>query len=974
MQPGPISRCPAAPDGLPGIGLLNKRFVGLGVMATKPEFVEHLFESALALKPAEREAFLDQACSHDPELRRTVEELLAEDANAGSLLEHPPFDFLGQDRLCPPDVRGTAETTDDNEVPSALPPAGRLKPGQVLIDRFVILRFIAKGGMGEVYEAEDSFLQGVHVALKTILPQIADDPALRQRFEREVLLAREVSHPNLCPIYDIFHCEQPPDFLFLTMKLLAGETLASRLRRTTSLSIAEGITILKQMAAGLAAIHAAGIIHRDIKPNNIMLDGIGSEVRLCITDFGLARAHEAEPSLSAKGLVAGTPDYMAPELYLGQPPSQATDLFAFGVVLHEVFTGQKPARAPDSSSVIVSPRLGNSGVPSLCVQLILECLNPDPKRRCQAFERALDSLHIHYRARELWTRRRFAGAAVATIGAVAGAAWWKWDHVEDLLRPLPSKRFVALLNWPATSDLHVAPMLTSVLSAIKSELTRAETRNRDLFVISPEDLNLSTAGMTHLKEVCDPLGANLVLAASGLPGPKHIQIFLRLLDPSTNQPLREKRLTCALAEITSLPGKAARAAASLLSLDTYLESERSEPGTQSPAAFTTFQSAETLMNQPNDTGLEAAIEKYKQAVELDPRYAIAYAKLAQAYGRFYVIRRSPAALDLARGNCQVALTLAPDLVDAHHAQALIFEISGDLQGALKALAKALSLDPSNPKTLVWQAQIYTRLGRWGEAEKTLHRVLKEHPNHWLAYNELGFGLEEQGRYHEAVEAFRAASLAAPGNSMALSNLGVEYIQVGEFAEAMETLKRSTALNPDSSLTAAYTSLALRYQGKYDEALRFARKAVQLNAVLDWYWLELGDCYISLGNQSEARKAFLRAAKEAEQHLIIDQTNGPGWMLLALYKVKSGSPQDARSLMQRAESLGASEMDSQLYKGRILELIGKREEALVTLAACFRRGATDVQVAAFPDLQSLRKDPRYRQVAESKPLAGASNHS
>ena len=131
-----------------------------------------------------------------------------------------------------------------------LPPGGRLNPGQVLMGRFLILRFIAKGGMGEVYEVQDRFLQGVHVALKTILPQIADDPALRQRFEQEVLLAREVSHPNLCPIYDIFHCDQPADFLFLTMKLLAGETLASRLRRTASLPIAEGFAIFKQMAAG----------------------------------------------------------------------------------------------------------------------------------------------------------------------------------------------------------------------------------------------------------------------------------------------------------------------------------------------------------------------------------------------------------------------------------------------------------------------------------------------------------------------------------------------------------------------------------------------------------------------------------------------------------------------------------------------------------------------------------------------------
>jgi serine/threonine-protein kinase len=598
--------------------------------------------------------------------------------------------------------------------------------------------------------------------------------------------------------------------------------------------------------------------------------------------------------------------------------------------------------------------------------LIQECLNADPKRRCQAFERALDSLHIHYQTRELWTRRRFAGAAVAAIGAVAGAAWWKWDDLEDLLRPLPSKRFVALLNWPATSDLHVTPMLTSVLSAIKSELTRAETVDKDLFVISPDELNLSTAGVTRLKEVCDPLGANLVLAASGIPGTKHIQLFLRLLDPSTNQPLRERRLTCALAEITSLPGKAVHAAASLLDLENYLQNgERADPGTQSAAAFTAFQSAETLMKQPTNTGLDAAIEKYKQAVELDPRYAIAYARLAQAYTHLSVIRRNPAGLDLARGNCQAALSLDPNLAEGHLAEAAIFEYSGNEQGALNAIATALSLDPHKPKTLVWQAQIYTRLDRWADAEKTFRRVLKEHPNYWFAYNELGFGLEEQGRYREAVTAFRAASLAAPGNSWALSNLGAEFIQVGEFAEAIETLKRSTALDPDLSQTAMFTSLALRYQGKYEEALRFARKAVQLDPSLDDYWLELGDCYVSLGNhQSEATQAYLRAAKEAERHLAMDPTNGPGWLLLALYKVKSGRPQDARSLMERAESLGAGDMDSQLCKGRILELLGKREEALTTFAACFRRGATDVQVAAFPDLQSLRKDSRYRQLAES----------
>jgi serine/threonine protein kinase/tetratricopeptide (TPR) repeat protein len=944
-------------------------------MAIQPESVEQLFEAALALKPTEREAFLVRACGDDPELKRTVEGLLAEDAQAGSLLEQPPLEFLHQAAVYPHRLDGTTGSIENAAV-SFLPPpaAGRLKPGQVLIDRFLIVRFIAKGGMGEVYEAEDAFLQGVHIALKTILPHIADEPAWRKRFEREVLLAREVSHPNLCPIFDIFHCDQtPPSFLFLTMKLLPGETLATRLQSAGSISTADGLAILQQMAVGLAAIHAAGIVHRDIKPNNILLDGTGPNMRLYITDFGLARVFESEQSLSGKGLVAGTPDYMAPELFLGQPPSQASDLFALGVVLHQVFTGQKPTPAPDSSSVVVSPRLNAASVPPSCVQLIVECLNRNPKRRCQAFERELSSLNIKYPTSELWTRRRFTGAAIAAIGAIAGGAWWKRDELEDLLRPLPTKRFVALLNWPKTSDVHVTPMLTSVLNAIKSELTRFETVDRNLFVISPEDVSLNLGGVTHLKEVCDPLGANLVLAASGLPGAKHIQLFLRLLDPLSSQPLREKKLVCTLAEITALPSKAVQAAASLLDLGPSVQTgEQAQPGTQSASAFIAFQSAESSMKESNYTGLDAAIEKYKQAVELDPHYAMAHAKLSQAYAHLYMLRREPAALDLARANCAVALTLDPGLAEAHLAQAFIFEYSGNKEGALKETSKALSLDPSDPRTLVWQALIYTDLNRWEDAEKTFHRVLKEHPNYWLAYNELAFALHGQGRYEEAIQALRAASLAAPRRAIALTNLGVEYLRVGEFVEGTEALRQSLAQDPNSDAAAAGLSFALRCQGKYAEALSFARKAVELNPALDTNWLELGDSYLCLRNrQSEAKNAYLRAAKEAERYLLTNASDGPSWMLLALYKVKSGSPQDIPPFIERAESLGAHDLDSQLYKARILELLGKRQEALNTFEVCFRRGASDLQVAPYPDLQSLRRDPRYKLIVQPKSPANPS---
>jgi eukaryotic-like serine/threonine-protein kinase len=934
-------------------------------MAGQPESVAALFEAALALKPSEREAFLDQSCGQDPALRQAVEKLLAEDARAGSFLQHAAFDFL--DRT----IIGGFPSAETNHITSGveIPLSRSLEPGQVLIDRFVIVRLIAKGGMGEVYEAEDRLLQGVHVALKTILPHVADEPAMQKRFEREVLLAREAVHPNLCPIYDIFHSDrQTPNFLFLTMKLLPGETVAARLQKPSPISPEEGLAILKQTALGLAAIHAAGIIHRDIKPNNIILDGAGAHVRLWITDFGLARALAGDSTLSGRGAVAGTPSYIAPELLQGNPPSQASDLYAFGVVMHEVFTSQKPAVGPDSSSMIVSPRLGSSKVPAFCSHLIRECLNLDPQRRCKAFELALESLGQKRQTKKLWTRRQFVSTAAAGACLLAVGGWVERETIYDLLHPLPGKRFVALLNWPQTSDSQVVPMLMGVLSAIKGELSRIEAFDRDLFVISPEEVDQDLSQVGNFRDVCDPLGANLVLAATGVPGRKYFELLLRVFDPISGHALRARSVACALREVTSLPDKAVQAAASLLDVSRYLKDrKRSQPGTNSTAAFTAFQQAETLMKQPNDTGLDAAIEKYKEAVALDPQYAIAHAELGIAYGHLYGIRRNPAALDLARRNCEHALALEPGLVDGHLARAWVLGETGNKQGALDEFRNALALDPSNPQTLVWQAQLYGRLDRWADAEATFQRVLDERPNYWLGYNELGFVLHGEGKYQKAIRCFRDATVAAPGNSLAWSNLGVEYLQVGDFADATESLKKSRTLDPQFDQAAANTSLALRYQGKYEDALTFALNATKLNPDDDSNWLELGECYTSLRDQLAAKSAYLRAAREAERHLAIDATDGPSLMLLALYHVKSGQPRDALSLVKKADSLGAGDMDSQLFKVRILELLGKRDEALATLAVCFERGATALQIAPFPDLESLRKDPRYLKMAQARPV-------
>jgi len=295
-------------------------------MANREQSAEQLFGAVLDLALEDRAAFLDESCRGAPELRRHVEELLHDNDRLGSFLAQPLFT---------PDGVSTACGLTTSASPTGAP---RFQPTQLIADRFLVVRFIARGGMGEVYEVKDQFLQDANVALKIIRPEIAADVGNSRRFEQEVILARKVAHPNLCPIYELFRCAQPgPPFLFLTMKLLSGETLDAHLKLSKNLPAVE---VCKQLLTGVAALHAAGIIHRDIKPGNVMLEQTAQGLHVSIMDFGLARLYESESAVRDTAVIAGTRGYMAPELFRGQAPTRATDIFALGIVLQQVLTGQ----------------------------------------------------------------------------------------------------------------------------------------------------------------------------------------------------------------------------------------------------------------------------------------------------------------------------------------------------------------------------------------------------------------------------------------------------------------------------------------------------------------------------------------------------------------------------------------------------------------------------------------------------------
>ena len=935
-------------------------------MASEQHIVEQVFGAALNQSPEERRAFLDEACHNAPELRRQVEELLLANQRLGSFLEQPA---LGPVRINWPPLSSdvSARHGEINHEDSSV---CCLQPEQLIIDRFRIIRFLARGGMGEIYEVEDLFLQNVRVALKLILPHIASSAGSARRFEQEVLLARKVIHPNLCPIYDIARSSTSvPPFLFLTMKLLSGETLASRLRRSSPISPREAFSMLQQLCAGLAALHVAGIIHRDIKPTNVMLEHSATALHLYIMDFGLARSYHSAASRDASGMLAGTPGYLAPELLRGDQPSQESDVFALGVLLHMVQLHTSSNDAVSGSSATLS-----RGEQELWRLALAEFRSEEPERRKVAFARVKEALStdralsaqaslIRPQDRVRLSRRQFAvGSAVAACASLTTALWNR-DQLRDMLHPLPAKRFVALVKWPTSTDVRLQRMLSDVTDVIGRELARAELFDHDLLVLA-DTAAIHLENSSQVSAIRDSSGANLILAASGRLQMNRLYLTLQVLDSSLIRPLRERLLHANVDDQTLLPAKAVEASAELLGISRYTRNEQLlRVGTDNPEAYSAFQAAEALRRQDSAASLNEAITLYQRALRLDPRYAVAMAKLSWAYLRTYALHGDPAALNLARDTCTVALLRDPSLIDAHLVLAWVYEQTGDQPDASRELATALSLDPSNPNTLRFQAKHFADTGHFSEAEDRLKQLIAARPNFWLGHNELGLLLSDEGRYSEALDEFHAAQVSAPKNIVPLYNIGSVLLQQGRLRQAKEALQQSFSLEPND-IAAANLAAVARAQNKPQDALRFAQTAVHLNPEEPADLLELGDSSLAAGYQSASALAYKQAAEKQENQLQTQHSNGAGWMLLALCRTKMGSLPAGSAALERADALHASDMESQLFKIRTLELLGRRADAIGLIEKCLKRGATTFQMQSLPDLGPVRATPQFRTLIEA----------
>jgi serine/threonine protein kinase/tetratricopeptide (TPR) repeat protein len=514
------------------------------------ERVKELFEGALEKAPAERSSYL-AANEIDSQVRTEVERLLAHHVESGGLLSN----------------RWSPLTSASQE------PRQSFASGDVVASRFRVLRFLARGGMGEVYEAEDLELRE-RVALKSIRSELLHDEKSLERFKREVHLARQVTHPNVCRIYELFwhslNNEGPlgkDAMVFVVMELLEGETLAEFLKRNPRVRAAEAVPIALQMAAGLGAAHAAGIVHRDFKPGNVHLVPRTQGLRVAITDFGLAlhSSHDLNAShdVTGTGEVLGTPAYMSPEQVEDKELTPASDVYSLGLVLYQMATGVRPFEGSSPLSVAVSRLRADPAPPHRLVPdvdrhfelVILKCLQREPRARFQSGNDVVEALRGEVRTRRLWrfAPRMVLESLVLLVLILGGLFLMQRMHRQpaaptdsETTKPIAIRRSIAVLplrNLSGWADKQwVSTALPEMLTAELAAGGRLRTIPGENVSRASADLKLTgvqTLAPDTLEVLRRYLGSDYVVMGSyleqgGRPGAQ-IRIDLWLQDTQTGE-------------------------------------------------------------------------------------------------------------------------------------------------------------------------------------------------------------------------------------------------------------------------------------------------------------------------------------------------------------------------------------------------------------------------------------------------------
>jgi len=897
--------------------------------------IKEIFTLAAAEPLDQRPSFVAQACHGDSSLESEVSQLLAQCDAMGNFLESPPFS------------------------------ASLLARGDVLCHRYEIVKFLGAGGMGEVYEAADREL-GEHVALKLIHHDAGIHERELARFRGEVQLARRVTHPNVCRIFDIA-CEQREEGLitFLTMELLHGETLSARIQREGRLNKEDAKIIASHLCQGLEAAHRAGVLHCDIKCSNVMLSGQGQELRAILMDFGIARGLQAASDLQTGNtgsvVALGSPAYASPEQLLRKPLTAATDVYSLGVVLFEIVTGTRPFYDPSALAEAMKRIAEDPPAPSDRVngldrnwnETILRCLQRNPAQRLSSPSEIADALrNTHPAVRRHRMVISFGAVMLLVIffGAVFHGRLWPVS--------LPDKRYIAVLPFDSVSsnagDQATAEGLAESLS---NDLAQLGDSGGSFWVVPWAEVQKRVRpGATQIGtgQIAPALGVNLLIGGTleRQTGKIRLRVFLR--DAVTMKQLRSAQWDIPQAEMANMEDTLLEQLCAILQLHPRPELRRHLPVNDSaiPGIFEYYEQGKGYLARRNAQSTDQAIVLFQKVIEKDRGFAPAYAELALAFSWKYRNTKDPQWYVQAKNACAQALFMNDRLAPAHLALGSLTMDSGHPEESVRELERTLELEPANSDAMNLLPRAYDAEGRTLQAETLLKEAIKQAPGSWVNYNDLGYFYFRHAQYQQAEPLFRAATELAPDNPRAFSNLGGVYLALGKYAEAKSVLVRAAELNPTASTYSNLGTADFRL-GQYSEAAAIFRKAAELQPGDDRLWRNLGDAYSLSPQKEEAAAAYTRAIEAANRNLMLRPQDGQLLENIAFCYAKLGRTRDAEQALAKASAISRHDPEFLFISAVVHELAGRRDRALALLCSAIRAGYSAAEIEHAPELAQLR---------------------
>jgi serine/threonine-protein kinase len=858
-------------------------------------------------------------------------------------------------------------------------------PGDFLRD-YEILGHVGAGGMGVVLQARDVKLQRI-VALKFLPHDLYGGEGDKQSLLKEARAISALDHPNICTVYGL---EETDDGrLFMSMAYYDGGTLAGKIA-SGPIAVRESVELLRGIVSGVAAAHAHNVLHRDIKPSNILLTRQGVPK---IVDFGLSRTLSSD-SRTQSLTTSGTAAYMAPEQLRGEALDQRADIWAIGVTAAEMLSGRHPfwreTLPAVAQSICVDPPELAGDVPLSLRRVIYKCLAKRPELRyanCEELLRDLTALDLGTggaaetvplqfpkvsRAALSAQKKALDSAVAAASGVVDRESSRKWwivagaallllllavvvfpvprEHVRGLLFG-PSEKHIAVLPFDS-GDAATAPLAAGLMDSMTAALSNLDASGQSLWVVP--------AAVVRSGNVNDPvtaykqLGATLVVKGKLERSGQRVAISLNVINAETLRQIGAVTTANADGDLAAAESDAVAELGRLLNVSGGRDAVARSGTSSVPAAYDLYLEGLSYLQRFDKPGnLDLAADRLQKAIAQDPEFALAYAKLGEAYRLKYKAGRDAKWMQAALENCERALKLNPQLPSAYVTLGSLHTLTGNNELALTEFQKAVALDGRNPDAAIGVAWSYEQAGRLQEAEDEYKRAAALNASDWSNRNELALFYDRHGRYAEAVEQVKQAIASSPDNAMLYFNLGGFYLDSGNaawFPLAEDALRKSLALGATNG---AYSNLAMLYlyEKRYAEAAAASEKAIALDKqqILSWRFAELA--YRWLGDQ-KADVALNEIENLAQAQAAMNPRNALDQSWLGLVYAKKGMREQAIPHIEAALSLAPGDSQVVVNAVEAYNHVADETSAEKLIEKARQNGVSLADLQLDPGMQSL----------------------